>query len=185
MTCVPECANGTYFNLEEMKCSPCHVSCSTCTGLIPFCSVRFCSYILFFNICSVYCILIHSTVWHANCSFKSKDTWNEIELIDISNTNSICKTDLMCISLCLLLFFCLVLFWSFCYYNEFRAESNWSQIDENRWNAGNSEADKWTDCRTQRLPDIPITGAEPIQTERLKRKVFILFSWAFLLSRTS
>uniref|UniRef100_A0A8C2ESH0 Proprotein convertase subtilisin/kexin type 6 n=1 Tax=Cyprinus carpio TaxID=7962 RepID=A0A8C2ESH0_CYPCA len=32
MTCVPECANGTFFNLEEMKCSPCHVSCSTCTG---------------------------------------------------------------------------------------------------------------------------------------------------------
>ncbi|XP_057186302.1 proprotein convertase subtilisin/kexin type 6 isoform X2 [Triplophysa rosa] len=32
MTCVPECANGTYFNLEEMKCSLCHVSCSTCTG---------------------------------------------------------------------------------------------------------------------------------------------------------
>lgn len=32
MTCVPECTNGTFFNLEEMKCSPCHVSCSTCTG---------------------------------------------------------------------------------------------------------------------------------------------------------
>uniref|UniRef100_A0A673KEL0 Proprotein convertase subtilisin/kexin type 6-like n=1 Tax=Sinocyclocheilus rhinocerous TaxID=307959 RepID=A0A673KEL0_9TELE len=32
MTCVPECANGTFFNLEEMKCSPCHISCSTCTG---------------------------------------------------------------------------------------------------------------------------------------------------------
>uniref|UniRef100_A0A8K9WYN5 Proprotein convertase subtilisin/kexin type 6 n=1 Tax=Oncorhynchus mykiss TaxID=8022 RepID=A0A8K9WYN5_ONCMY len=32
MTCVPECANGTFFHLEEMKCSPCHTSCSTCTG---------------------------------------------------------------------------------------------------------------------------------------------------------
>uniref|UniRef100_A0AAY4E632 P/Homo B domain-containing protein n=1 Tax=Denticeps clupeoides TaxID=299321 RepID=A0AAY4E632_9TELE len=32
MTCVPECANGTFFHLEEMKCSPCHHSCSSCTG---------------------------------------------------------------------------------------------------------------------------------------------------------
>uniref|UniRef100_A0A667X488 Proprotein convertase subtilisin/kexin type 6 n=1 Tax=Myripristis murdjan TaxID=586833 RepID=A0A667X488_9TELE len=32
MTCVPECTNGTFFDLEEMKCSPCHSSCWTCTG---------------------------------------------------------------------------------------------------------------------------------------------------------
>uniref|UniRef100_A0AAY4E4W7 P/Homo B domain-containing protein n=1 Tax=Denticeps clupeoides TaxID=299321 RepID=A0AAY4E4W7_9TELE len=35
MTCVPECANGTFFHLEEMKCSPCHHSCSSCTGQWP------------------------------------------------------------------------------------------------------------------------------------------------------
>uniref|UniRef100_A0A8B9LZ52 Proprotein convertase subtilisin/kexin type 6 n=1 Tax=Astyanax mexicanus TaxID=7994 RepID=A0A8B9LZ52_ASTMX len=32
MTCVPQCVNATFFNLEEMKCSSCHISCSTCTG---------------------------------------------------------------------------------------------------------------------------------------------------------
>uniref|UniRef100_A0A7N8Y8V8 Proprotein convertase subtilisin/kexin type 6 n=1 Tax=Mastacembelus armatus TaxID=205130 RepID=A0A7N8Y8V8_9TELE len=35
MTCVPECTNGTFFHLEEMKCSPCHSSCKTCTGQWP------------------------------------------------------------------------------------------------------------------------------------------------------
>uniref|UniRef100_A0AAR2M1Z9 P/Homo B domain-containing protein n=1 Tax=Pygocentrus nattereri TaxID=42514 RepID=A0AAR2M1Z9_PYGNA len=49
MTCVPECANGTFFNLEEMKCSPCHISCSTCTGPFTFTSALFClfCYVIF------------------------------------------------------------------------------------------------------------------------------------------
>ncbi|TNN49528.1 Proprotein convertase subtilisin/kexin type 6 [Liparis tanakae] len=32
MTCVPECTNGTFFQVEGMTCSPCHSSCRTCTG---------------------------------------------------------------------------------------------------------------------------------------------------------
>lgn len=31
-TCVPECTTGTFFHLEDMTCTACHSSCSTCTG---------------------------------------------------------------------------------------------------------------------------------------------------------
>uniref|UniRef100_A0A8C9U0Z1 Proprotein convertase subtilisin/kexin type 6 n=1 Tax=Scleropages formosus TaxID=113540 RepID=A0A8C9U0Z1_SCLFO len=30
--CVPKCASGMFFNLEEMECVPCHESCSSCNG---------------------------------------------------------------------------------------------------------------------------------------------------------
>lgn len=70
MTCVPECINGTFFHLEEMKCIPCHSFCRTCTGMCSFCSegeghqVNIWSFVFKFKVIQVWIYCDHLFPWY-------------------------------------------------------------------------------------------------------------------------